>query len=72
MRSLLAAQKNQFLQMKKRYTESEYEIRKLKREKAAMHTELQRCMTIFLNADKFLKGLFLFLLSENNFFKELS
>ncbi|KAL5281027.1 hypothetical protein ACFFRR_004818 [Megaselia abdita] len=55
MKSLLAAQKNQFLQMKKHYTESEHEIRKLKREKAAMHSELQRCMSIFLNADKFLK-----------------
>lgn len=58
MRSLLAAQKNQFLQMKKLYTESEYEIRKLKREQAAMHKELQRCITIFLNADKFYKGLY--------------
>lgn len=57
MKSLLAAQKNQFLQMKKLYTESEYEIRKLKREKAAMHRELQTCMSIFLNADKFYKGL---------------
>lgn len=44
--------------MKKLYTESEHEIRKLKREKAAMHTELQRCMSIFLNADKFYKGKF--------------
>lgn len=58
MKSLLAAQKNQFLQMKKLYTESEYEIRKLKREQAAMHKELQRCITIFLNADKFYKGLY--------------
>ncbi|KAH8240856.1 hypothetical protein KR026_006276 [Drosophila bipectinata] len=52
MKSLLAAQKKSYLEMKKTFTESQFEIRRLKRENVAMHTELQACSTIFCSADK--------------------
>ncbi|XP_059221975.1 protein Spindly [Stomoxys calcitrans] len=52
MKQLLASQKKSYLQMKKIYNESEHEIRRLKRENIAMHTELEACSTIFCNADK--------------------
>ncbi|XP_034654521.1 protein Spindly-like [Drosophila subobscura] len=52
MKQLLAAQKKSYLDMKKAYTESEFEIRRLKRENVAMHRELQACSTIFCSADK--------------------
>lgn len=38
--------------MKKEYNESQNEIRRLKRENAAMHKELQICSDLFLNADR--------------------
>ncbi|KAH8413204.1 hypothetical protein KR009_008775 [Drosophila setifemur] len=52
MKQLLAAQKKSYLDMKKTFTESQFEIRRLKRENVAMHTELQACSTIFCSADK--------------------
>ncbi|XP_001356697.2 protein Spindly [Drosophila pseudoobscura] len=52
MKQLLAAQKKSYLDMKKTFTESEFEIRRLKRENVAMHRELQACSTIFCSADK--------------------
>lgn len=52
MKSLLAAQKKSYLEMKKTFTESQFEIRRLKRENVAMHKELQACSTIFCSADK--------------------
>ncbi|XP_075153588.1 spindle apparatus coiled-coil protein 1 spindly [Haematobia irritans] len=52
MKQLLTSQKKSYLQMKKIYNESEHEIRRLKRENIAMHTELEACTTIFCNADK--------------------
>lgn len=52
MKQLLASQKKSYLQMKKIFNESQNEIRRLKRENVAMHTELQTCSTIFCNADK--------------------
>ncbi|KAH8273645.1 hypothetical protein KR018_006198 [Drosophila ironensis] len=52
MKQLLANQKKSYLEMKKTYTESQYEIRRLKRENVAMHNELQACSTIFCSADK--------------------
>lgn len=48
--------------MKKIYNESEHEIRRLKRENIAMHTELEACSAIFCNADKVYQGK----ISENN------
>ncbi|XP_055919820.1 protein Spindly [Eupeodes corollae] len=55
MKQLLAAQKKSYLQMKKIFNESQHEIRRLKRENVAMHTELQTCSTIFCSADKVYK-----------------
>ncbi|KAH8249087.1 hypothetical protein KR032_005680 [Drosophila birchii] len=52
MKQLLAAQKKSYLEMKKTYADSQFEIRRLKRENVAMHTELQACSTIFCSADK--------------------
>ncbi|XP_020799209.1 early endosome antigen 1 [Drosophila serrata] len=52
MKQLLAAQKKSYLDMKKTYADSQFEIRRLKRENVAMHTELQACSTIFCSADK--------------------
>ncbi|KAH8324383.1 hypothetical protein KR074_006448 [Drosophila pseudoananassae] len=52
MKSLLAAQKKSYLEMKRTFQESQFEIRRLKRENVAMHTELQACSTIFCSADK--------------------
>ncbi|XP_017110690.1 protein Spindly [Drosophila elegans] len=52
MKQLLAAQKKSYLDMKKTFTDSQFEIRRLKRENVAMHTELQACSTIFCSADK--------------------
>ncbi|XP_055837772.1 protein Spindly [Episyrphus balteatus] len=52
MKQLLANQKKSYLQMKKIFNESQHEIRRLKRENVAMHTELQTCSTIFCSADK--------------------
>ncbi|XP_017858698.1 PREDICTED: protein Spindly [Drosophila arizonae] len=52
MKHLLASQKKSYLDMKKIFNESKFEIHRLKRENAAMHTELQACSTIFCSADK--------------------
>ncbi|KAH8282489.1 hypothetical protein KR054_007896 [Drosophila jambulina] len=52
MKQLLAAQKKNYLEMKKIYADSQFEIRRLKRENVAMHKELQACSTIFCSADK--------------------
>ncbi|XP_073822463.1 spindle apparatus coiled-coil protein 1 spindly [Musca autumnalis] len=52
MKQLLNSQKKSYMQMKKIYNESEHEIRRLKRENIAMHTELEACSAIFCNADK--------------------
>lgn len=52
MRELLNAQKKNYLHMKKIYNESEAEIRRLKRENAAMHKELSACSALFLKADQ--------------------
>jgi len=52
MKHLLANQKKSYLDMKKIFNESKYEIRRLKKENSAMHTELQACSTIFCSADK--------------------
>ncbi|XP_043642991.1 protein Spindly [Drosophila teissieri] len=52
MKQILAAQKKSYLEMKKTFTDSQFEIRRLKRENVAMHTELQACSTIFCSADK--------------------
>jgi len=52
MKQLLAAQKKSYLDMKKTFSDSQFEIRRLKRENVAMHTELQACSTIFCSADK--------------------
>lgn len=52
MKHLLAAQKKSYLDMKKIFNESKFEIHRLKRENIAMHTELQACSTIFCSADK--------------------
>ncbi|XP_016962201.1 protein Spindly [Drosophila biarmipes] len=52
MKNLLAAQKKSYLDMKKTFSDSQFEIRRLKRENVAMHTELQACSTIFCSADK--------------------
>ncbi|XP_017038524.1 protein Spindly [Drosophila kikkawai] len=52
MKQLLAAQKKSYLEMKKTYADSQFEIRRLKRENVAMHSELQACSTIFCSADK--------------------
>lgn len=58
MRQLLNSQKKSYMQMKKIYNESEHEIRRLKRENIAMHTELEACSTIFCNADKVYQGMY--------------
>ena len=42
--------------MKLVYNESERTIRRLKRENAAFCKEIEKCTSIFLNADKFYKG----------------
>lgn len=52
MKHLLASQKKSYLEMKKIFNESKFEIHRLKRENIAMHTELQACSTIFCSADK--------------------
>ncbi|XP_017047617.1 protein Spindly [Drosophila ficusphila] len=52
MKQLLAAHKKSYLDMKKTFADSQFEIRRLKRENVAMHTELQACSTIFCSADK--------------------
>ncbi|XP_060659388.1 protein Spindly [Drosophila nasuta] len=52
MKHLLASQKKSYLDMKKIFNDSKYEIHRLKRENIAMHTELQACSTIFCSADK--------------------
>ncbi|ALC38844.1 Spindly [Drosophila busckii] len=52
MKQLLASQKKSYLEMKKIFNESKFEIHRLKRENIAMHTELKACSTIFCNADK--------------------
>ncbi|XP_037958279.1 protein Spindly [Teleopsis dalmanni] len=52
MMQLLNAQKKSYLKMKKIYGESEHEIRRLKRENIAIHTELEACCSIFCKADK--------------------
>ncbi|EDV57639.2 protein Spindly [Drosophila erecta] len=52
MKQILAAQKKSYLEMKKTFTDNQFEIRRLKRENVAMHTELQACSTIFCSADK--------------------
>lgn len=52
MKQVLMVQKKNYMEMKKIYTESEYEIRRLKRENKSFHTELESCISIFCNADK--------------------
>ncbi|XP_034474198.1 protein Spindly [Drosophila innubila] len=52
MKHLLASQKKSYLDMKKIFNESKFEIHRLKRENIAMHTQLQACSTIFCSADK--------------------
>uniref|UniRef100_A0A1B0G187 Uncharacterized protein n=1 Tax=Glossina morsitans morsitans TaxID=37546 RepID=A0A1B0G187_GLOMM len=52
MKKLLNAQKKSYLEMKKIYSESEYEIRRLKRENTSMRTELEACSSIFCYADR--------------------
>lgn len=42
--------------MKKEHHDGQLEIRRLKRENAAMHREIKICSEMFLNADKFHKG----------------
>ncbi|XP_030384170.1 protein Spindly [Scaptodrosophila lebanonensis] len=56
MKQMLADQKKSYLQMKKVFNESQYEIHRLKRENIAMHTELQACSTIFCSADRTLQN----------------
>lgn len=52
MKQLLSDQKKSYIHMKKVYRDSQQEIRRLKSENVAMHTELQACSTIFCSADK--------------------
>uniref|UniRef100_W8C6F4 Protein Spindly n=1 Tax=Ceratitis capitata TaxID=7213 RepID=W8C6F4_CERCA len=52
MKKLLAAQKKSYMDMKKICHESQSEIRRLKRENVAMHTELKECSSIFCAADR--------------------
>ncbi|EDV99147.1 protein Spindly [Drosophila grimshawi] len=52
MKQLLVSQKKSYLDMKKIFNDSKYEIHRLKRENIAMHKELQACSTIFCSADK--------------------
>ncbi|KAL9930646.1 spindle apparatus coiled-coil protein 1 spindly isoform 1-T2 [Glossina fuscipes fuscipes] len=52
MKKLLNAQKVSYLEMKKIYSESEHEIRRLKRENTSMRTELEACSSIFCFADR--------------------
>uniref|UniRef100_A0A1A9V067 Protein Spindly n=1 Tax=Glossina austeni TaxID=7395 RepID=A0A1A9V067_GLOAU len=52
MKKLLNAQKKSYLEMKKIYSESEYEIRRLKRENTSMRTEFEACSSIFCHADR--------------------
>lgn len=56
MKKLLNAQKKSYLEMKKIYSESEYEIRRLKRENTSMRTELEACSSIFCYADRTYQG----------------
>lgn len=42
--------------MKKKYSESDEEIRRLKRENADIHNEIKECINMFKNADKFYKS----------------
>ncbi|XP_068150620.1 protein Spindly [Drosophila tropicalis] len=52
MRQLLAAQKKSYLDMKKVFSDSKFEIHRLKRENSAMHKELETCSNIFCSADR--------------------
>ncbi|XP_067643141.1 protein Spindly-B [Eurosta solidaginis] len=52
MKKLLAAQKKSYMDMKKVFHDSQSEIRRLKRENVAMHTELRECSSIFCAADR--------------------
>ncbi|XP_036336236.1 protein Spindly-like, partial [Rhagoletis pomonella] len=52
MKKLLATQKKSYMDMKKIFHDSQSEIRRLKRENIAMHTELRECSTIFCAADR--------------------
>uniref|UniRef100_A0A0A1WGE9 Protein Spindly n=1 Tax=Zeugodacus cucurbitae TaxID=28588 RepID=A0A0A1WGE9_ZEUCU len=52
MKKLLAAQKKSYIDMKKMCNDSQSEIRRLKRENIAMHTELKECTSIFCSADR--------------------
>ncbi|XP_017485618.1 PREDICTED: protein Spindly [Rhagoletis zephyria] len=52
MKKLLATQKKSYMDMKKIFHDSQSEIRRLKRENIAMHTELRECSTIFFAADR--------------------
>ncbi|XP_018804017.1 PREDICTED: protein Spindly [Bactrocera latifrons] len=52
MKKLLAAQKKSYIDMKKICHDSQSEIRRLKRENIAMHTELKECSSIFCSADR--------------------
>lgn len=55
MERLLMAQKKNYLQLKKMYNDSQYEMRCLKRENAAMQKELQICSNLFFGAEKLYK-----------------
>ncbi|XP_014094413.2 protein Spindly [Bactrocera oleae] len=52
MKKLLAVQKKSYIDMKKICHDSQSEIRRLKRENIAMHTELKECSSIFCAADR--------------------
>ncbi|XP_053955558.1 protein Spindly [Anastrepha ludens] len=52
MKKLLAAQKKSYIDMKKVFHDSQSEVRRLKRENIAMHTELRECSSIFCAADR--------------------
>lgn len=54
------------LQMKKEHTDAQFTIRRLQRENAAMHREVEICSVMFRSADKYHKGML-----ESNFFLEL-
>ncbi|KAJ6597361.1 Protein Spindly-B [Pseudolycoriella hygida] len=51
MKALLVAQKAKFIEMKNELEQSQREMRKLKRENAAMYKEMEVCSHTFLNAE---------------------
>lgn len=44
------------IQMKKKYSESDDEICRLKRENADIHNEIKECVSMFKNAEKFYRS----------------